>query len=222
MERLDGDACLNIAKILPSSKVNGPGIRVVAWVQGCTQHCPGCFNSTLWDHEPSNLVDADEFAMLIETMAISYGCEGITMTGGEPFEQAEALSCLIRKVKEDGDLSIVIFTGYELGELESSGNAAIKFILENIDLLIAGRYNQDNKSIRTWNSNADKTFHFLSDRYDSSILDQDSASIEINFSKDAGALVYTGFPDAFDIQAFSDILQESGLQLREAIPSKKK
>jgi len=82
------DFILNVGKIVKRSRVNGPGQRFTIWMQGCTLRCKGCINKELWSKEPNQLIKvSDLFKRILNTPDI----EGVTYTGGEPFEQAEAL-----------------------------------------------------------------------------------------------------------------------------------
>lgn len=99
---------LNMAAFLPVSRSNGPGRRAVVWVQGCTRSCSGCFNQEMRPFVDKELITARELAGRI--LAIE-DIEGVTFSGGEPFEQAEALAELAEQLADRG-LTIVIFTGY--------------------------------------------------------------------------------------------------------------
>lgn len=130
---------INLAAFLPVSRSNGPGRRAVVWVQGCKRNCAGCFNQDMRPMEEKQLVDPEELARRI--LAID-NIEGITFSGGEPFEQAGALADLAKQLKAGG-LNLVIFTGYTFDELLTGNNQEGRRLLELADLLVAGPYERD-------------------------------------------------------------------------------
>ena len=84
------------------------------WVQGCSLHCPGCWNPDTWSRRPNRMVAPLDLA---EAIVSTPQIEGLTLTGGEPFDQAAGLAPLAARVR-GGGFSVMIFTGYELGELD--------------------------------------------------------------------------------------------------------
>jgi anaerobic ribonucleoside-triphosphate reductase activating protein len=182
----DMGGVLNIARVLPRSAVNGPGERFVIWVQGCSLRCRGCWNPDTWSPRPRNLVRVAELA---ESVLAAAGIEGMTLTGGEPFEQAAPLAPLAASLRATG-LSIMVFTGYDLEELTSPAQRAL---LAQCDVIVAGRYRQEERSIgAAWRGSSNQTVHFLTDRYDRSCLD-DGVSCEVHIAAN-GSVTVTGFP----------------------------
>jgi anaerobic ribonucleoside-triphosphate reductase activating protein len=121
---------MRVHAIAHASRVNGPGLRSVVWVQGCQNmgpnrqgHCAGCWNPQLWDaaggteYGPVYLAD-QIFAHCAP------GTQGLTISGGEPMQHPELLA-LINAVKaRRPDWSIGIFTGYSHRELENGDYCA--------------------------------------------------------------------------------------------------
>lgn len=99
---------LRIAGIINESIVDGPGIRLVVFTQGCKHHCPGCHNPHTHPFEGGTLIDIDEILKQIKNNPL---LDGITLSGGDPFEQAEALGELAQRVKNLG-LNVMTYTGY--------------------------------------------------------------------------------------------------------------
>ena len=85
---MTSDIHLNVAKTLSHSRANGPGVRAVIWVQGCTIGCPGCYNAFTHPHEKRTLVTPDTIAEWVSSLE---AIEGVSFSGGEPFEQAKAV-----------------------------------------------------------------------------------------------------------------------------------
>lgn len=204
MEPEKRSVLLNVAGVIVGSYTNGPGKRVVIWVQGCTIGCPGCFNTPLQPHEPHHLIDPVVFARTISEKCVKTGCEGITITGGEPFQQAVALSTFTSIIRES-DLTIVCFSGYCKDALFTSTDVSIQTLIGSIDILIAGPYNHRNRYPRTWSDDPDKEYIFLSDAYSDDDLKRD---IECELLLSQTESRYTGFFDFGDRCLFEDLLSE--------------
>lgn len=121
----------------PVSRANGPGLRCVIWVQGCNLGCPGCFNPGTHDSGDGKESDTEELSGRI--LANLGSVEGLSISGGEPFQQPEALLDLLRRL-EGSKLSILIFSGYTRLEIEDQPFG--QEILSRCDVLVAGRYRQ--------------------------------------------------------------------------------
>jgi len=152
---------LNIAAELPESAVNGPGIRYTIWVQGCPFRCSGCFNPDFQPFVENKLVHISSLANRILSIKT---IEGATYTGGEPLMQCEALVALNNILIKKG-LSIVSYSGYTLGELQTKNNPMINEFLSQIDILIDGQYQEANKANLLWRGSSNQHVHFLTDRY---------------------------------------------------------
>ena len=136
---------LRIAGITDESVVDGPGIRLVVYAQGCLQDCPGCHNPETQDLEGGRLVALEELTEKIERNPY---LDGVTFSGGEPFLQAEAFARLAQKFKSRG-LSLVTYTGYTFEYLfkESRSDLSIYRLLKSTDLLIDGPYLQEKRDL---------------------------------------------------------------------------
>lgn len=99
---------LRIAGIEPESFVDGPGIRMTIFTQGCHHNCPGCQNPQTHDFAGGHFIEIDEILSMIEENPL---LDGVTFSGGDPMDQAAALVPLAREIKERG-YNLVIFTGY--------------------------------------------------------------------------------------------------------------
>ena len=117
------------------SRINGPGNRLVIWVQGCKFHCKGCFNPETHPYTKKHMMDIDELATLINS---DTDIEGITLSGGEPLDYPEQLTCLLRKVAER--LTVIIFSGYMIHEIRQSH--LLMSVVGMADLSIVGRYDE--------------------------------------------------------------------------------
>jgi anaerobic ribonucleoside-triphosphate reductase activating protein len=152
---------LSVHRFLPHSRANGPGARAVLWCQGCTLGCAGCYNPQT---HPSHGGEAVPVAELLARLAALAGeVEGLTVSGGEPLQQAPALLELLRGVRRQTPLSVLVFTGFRWEEVRRLPEAGE--LLACIDVLIAGRYEAERRLARGLVGSANKTVHLLTDRY---------------------------------------------------------
>jgi len=119
------------------SIVDGPGIRLAVFAQGCPFKCPGCHNPLSQPFEGGRELTVDELMQLVEGNAL---LAGITITGGEPFLQAAPFLELTRRCKEKG-LSVWAYSGYEWEELlAGTPSVEARELLLEVDVLVDGRF----------------------------------------------------------------------------------
>jgi anaerobic ribonucleoside-triphosphate reductase activating protein len=128
-----------IGGFLDNSLVNGDGIRAVIFVSGCKSNCVFCQNEFMQDFNYGEEVSIEDIVQKIKkNMPI---IKGVTFSGGEPFESAGALSKLSEIVKGLG-LNIWCYSGYTYNEIVSSGNSDKLKLLNSIDVLIDGKFDE--------------------------------------------------------------------------------
>lgn len=210
------DSLLNVHAVVHFSHANGPGARAVVWTQGCSLHCPGCINPLTHSHKPRILVDPQQLADSI----VAIPCiEGITVTGGEPFEQPVAVGPLCRAVGESG-LSVMVFTGWTYKSICQHRDEAIQNLLGQIDILVAGPFIKRlaDKDL-LWRGSSNQQIRLLTDRYSPDIL-QENKQLQVEGQLTSGAsLQVTGFPEKSDIAALTERLAaKTGILLEPAEP----
>lgn len=182
------EATIEVAMIVPRTEAEGPGVRFAVWVQGCPLRCPGCCNPEMLAFKAA---DRRRAADLVEE-ACDSGAEGISLLGGEPFAQAEGLAPLAEGVRARG-LSVMIYSGYTLAELQAQGPAAAR-LLAATDLLVDGRFEAQRLSQRRRFIGSDnQVLHFLSDRYradDPKLLGENTVELRIR----GGEITLNGWP----------------------------
>lgn len=124
---------LRIHDFVAASLANGPGRWAVVWVQGCSLGCPGCFNPQTHPAAGGQMVSL--VALLERICGLAPDLQGLTVSGGEPLQQAPAL---LRGLRACTQLSVLLFTGYTWAEVQAMGLAPA--LAECVDVLIAGRY----------------------------------------------------------------------------------
>ena len=136
--------------------VLGPGRRFVVWVQGCFRKCPGCMSPVTWDPEGGTLYDT---ATLAERFRKS-GCSELTISGGEPFLQPEALAEFIRFA---GNPGVIVYTGFLYEELLERPDAAA--LLKVCDMLVDGPFMEDLRDGKNLRGSSNQRAILLTDRY---------------------------------------------------------
>lgn len=191
------DIRLNVAAVSRASRVNGPGLRAVVWVQGCTIGCPGCFNPETHAHAARRLRDPSELA---REVVAEPGLDGVTLSGGEPFEQALASARFAEEVQATG-LTLMVFTGYPMDLLAGSEHADVRRLLRAIDLIVAGPYVRS-RSIAAvgWRASSNQVLHALTERGRLALARHVSEEPCVEASSDGRGVVWSGFPDAGDIR----------------------
>ncbi len=138
---------LRIAGIIGESIVDGPGIRLVVFAQGCNHYCKGCHNPKTFDINGGYEIEIDEVLKQVRKNPI---LKGVTFSGGEPFLQAMAFFKLAKLIHSEG-LDVISYTGYTFEELLKGldKNPYWSLLLENIDILIDGPFIEAEKSLIT-------------------------------------------------------------------------
>lgn len=177
------------------TRVLGPGQRAVIWVQGCKFACPNCIVPESWDESAGELVPVTEIANWILAQS---GIEGITISGGEPLLQAEALADLIDLVKSRVDLGVVCYTGFRWEHLLQQGTPKQKDLLQRVDLLIDGVYMEGQHGDLLWRGSTNQRLLPLSDRYGDLVeqklaAEERSAGLEF-FLEATGEIQFVGVP----------------------------
>lgn len=178
---------MKIHSIIKNSSVNGPGNRFVIWTQGCSLNCPDC-----WNPETHSFSSGQFFSQvdLLKMIQNETKVEGITISGGEPFEQPYELFELTKLIRKNTNLSQIIYSGYTINEIHK--NDEMKKVLSNVDVLIDGRFNSSQLSKNGSVGSINQKHHFLTNRY--SIYNfQEQNGLEYHFSND-GSTSLTGFP----------------------------
>jgi len=135
---------VRVAGIITDSVVDGPGVRFVVFAQGCPHHCPGCHNPQTWEPQGGKEMTVREILKMLKKR-LKY-IKGITLSGGEPFLQAEEMAQLAGEAKKLG-LDVVTYTGYRYEELLALNTPGCQELLENTDILIDGPFIQELKDI---------------------------------------------------------------------------
>ncbi len=124
---------------------NGPGIRSSIFVTGCSHKCPGCFNEEYQDFKAGKEWTDQENQLLISYLSDS-NVKGLTILGGEPFQNIKGLVDMIRAVKKEVDKEIWIYSGYLFEDLIVREDAWE--LLSLCDVLVDGLFIEEEKNLK--------------------------------------------------------------------------
>ena len=116
--------------------VNGDGLRVVLWTQGCPNHCKGCQNPETWDYEAGFLAKIDDVKKELKSFK---GQAGLTFCGGEPFVQAKACKEIADWARKELNWNIWSFSGFTYEIIKEYGKEPWE-LLKSLDALIDGPF----------------------------------------------------------------------------------
>lgn len=138
---------MKYATIKKHDIANGPGVRVSLFVSGCNHHCKGCFNAEAWDFNFGNDFTEDTIDEILNALDKDY-INGLSLLGGEPFEyiNQQGILPLLKKVKEKfPNKTIWAYSGFTYDELLKMKYVETKEILNLIDVLVDGKFDEDLK-----------------------------------------------------------------------------
>ena len=134
---------MKIYGLVQDSIVDGPGFRFVCFTQGCPHHCPGCHNPDSHDPLGGTEMTTDE---VVAQMLSNPLTDGLTLSGGEPFMQAEDCLTLVRAAHAKG-LNVWSYSGWTFEHLLNEGTDAQKALLRELDVLVDGPFLLDERSL---------------------------------------------------------------------------
>jgi len=177
-----------VARFLPYTVAEGPGERSAIWVKGCSIRCRGCFNPHMWSAKGGELWSSEELVARV----VAAGTEGLTLLGGEPFDQASALAVVAAGVRAAG-LSVMTFTGFTVDQLRGSvdeGREGVAALVASTDLLVAGPFLADQiDTTRPWVGSRNQEFVALTDRYADVLKNLDNAHDRVEVNVDASGRI---------------------------------
>ncbi|WP_179505777.1 MULTISPECIES: 4Fe-4S single cluster domain-containing protein [unclassified Sphingomonas] len=188
----------------------GPGRRVGLWFQGCSLRCPGCISVDTWAHGEG----AIETGKIIDQLAcFAREADGLTVSGGEPFEQPHALAEILNAWRRLSDKSVLVFSGLEMGVIGPwlDANAGL------IDAIITGPFRSEVPQSLALRGSDNQRLHVLTDLgaaflpYDRHATDGDR-TLDVMFDEDGGAWM-AGIPARGDLARLRRTLSAAGHQV---------
>jgi anaerobic ribonucleoside-triphosphate reductase activating protein len=185
----------------------GPGRRLGIWFQGCSIRCPGCISADTWAKKMPGL----EIAELIEQIQPWLSeCDGFTISGGEPFEQEEALTELLLAIRSRSAKSILVYSGQALEQLLEQ-----KSVKEGlIDCLVSDPFRIDSPQTLPLRGSDNQRMSFLTSLGkkifgSTSDLSTTQKRLDVMFDND-GVVWLAGIPMRGDMQNLEKLLASRG------------
>ena len=189
----------------------GPGERVVLWVRGCTIGCPGCMTPDLWAKGVARPIEplAQELAAHLQSH------DGLSISGGEPFQQPLEVANLLDRVRALVGTHVLCYSGFTIKHLRRNVEAAV--LLSKIDVLMDGPYLQGKGNSKAWRGSDNQRMHLLTaqamDATDE--LAGEKRELQIQSCAD-GSLRVIGIPRREDWAVFRHLLQQRGFRVEGA------
>ena len=197
----------------------GFGSRVGLWLQGCHIHCAECSAKDTWDPRGGTELSRTELADLIAQTIASADLDGLTITGGEPTEQASEVSLLVNEVRHlvasSRDVTahpfdVLVFSGRDAYTVQSKHSE----LWECADALICGPYKPERPSniplIASGNQTLSCNTNLAIERYKNKTREDVR---EIQFSLDDGDITLSGITGPGDLDLLESALKDRGIKL---------
>ena len=187
------------------TNVLGPGIRTAIWFQGCNRCCKGCMSPSSRPLDGGTLVDVEKVIASIKNTA---DIEGVTISGGEPFLQIDALYALLKALRSETNLGVIIYTGCTMAELSSMNDPAVNEIISGLaDIIIDGEYIDELNDGGSLRGSNNQTVNFLTKRYlpYKTMFEGNSRNAEVFISGDEAFFV--GIPDQDMLNIWKRIME---------------
>ena len=199
----------------------GHGRRVVVWTQGCTLACVGCMSRDSWpgDGADSSVESVDVLAGMVVHLRSVGQLDGLTISGGEPFQQADAVAAFVEQVRAATPrdaFDILVYSGYTLEHLRAHGDVARHRILESIDVLVDGRFRDDESTELAYRGSANQQLHCFTDlarvRYaDAETRERPRPSVHVVST--GSELTWVGIPARGELEQHRSALRARGVEL---------
>jgi anaerobic ribonucleoside-triphosphate reductase activating protein len=197
--------------------VLGPGERIGIWLQGCSIRCPACVSQDTWASNAGREMDVATLLAWCRRVAPE-GVDGITLSGGEPFDQARALTALLKALhgwrqRSGRDFDILCYSGYPLDRLRRKHAG----ILALLDAAIPEPYVDGLPLAHVWRGSANQPLVPLSPRgaarYAAYLAAPAEEGRRMQVAADGGRLWFIGIPQRGDMAALEDLCRQRGLTM---------
>lgn len=191
----------------------GPGKRVGIWFQGCSLRCKGCLSPDTWQVKTSQLTVRQLLAQLREWLPFA---DGVTISGGEPFEQPEALLALVSEIKQQFQGDILVYSGYEWSAIKDQ----VEQMSPYIDALISEPFKVELPQTLMLRGSDNQQLHCLTplgmtlfEQYQRTVTSEDK-KLDLAFDE-KGRLFLAGIPERDDMQRLSLLLEQQDNTLKQ-------
>lgn len=205
---------VSVSRIFFPVSTLGPGQRVGVWFQGCSIRCPGCISADTWAHQPASMM-TDELAARISPLLRN--ADGLTVSGGEPFEQFPALFALLETLRPqlNRNADVLVYSGLPFDHLRPW----LPQLSGLIDVLISGPFEVNSQQTRPLVGSDNQEIHLLTelgqDKYSGFLRprNQDDDRIDLMMDQDGTAWM-AGIPKRGDLERLRSLLLQDGVSIR--------
>ncbi|MBK8464899.1 MAG: radical SAM protein [Chloracidobacterium sp.] len=186
----------------------GPGKRIGIWVQGCNLGCSGCVNKTTWNKHAGQSIPVLDVFNWAASLEADY--DGITISGGEPFQQYESLITFLHLVKSRTKYDTYCYSGYYLDEIELL--FPDKLFCRYLDFLVDGRYIRTRHEDKNQKGSSNQTLYkFIDGRpvKQKALLSSNKWSVHVNKSN---RIYMAGIPKKLDLAEICIKLRDVGIE----------
>lgn len=193
----------------------GPGRRVGVWFQGCSIGCRGCLSLDTWDRDARPPSSVDALAAAIRALCPD-GPDGVTISGGEPFEQPAALRALVAEIRRwattlSRDIDILVYSGYPLADLRSRHPD----LLDELDAIIPEPYVAADAPDGPWRGSGNQPLVLLSELGRRRFEGHRPEQPQMQAVAADGSLWMIGVPRPGDLPRLTAGLRDRGIDLTE-------
>jgi anaerobic ribonucleoside-triphosphate reductase activating protein len=202
---------LSLSKLHFPITALGPGRRIGIWLQGCSIRCAGCMSRDSWAFSR----DSEPVEEVLERMAPWFAeADGVTISGGEPFDQSDGLAAVLAGLRERFKGDVLVYSGYEFEALQARHGA----VLGLIDALISEPFEEAQPTDAPLRGSANQRLHLLTalsaERFDGldAMTQVGAAPLDLVSDPD-GSVWIAGVPRRGDLKRLTHILSDQGITL---------
>jgi len=189
----------------------GPGRRVGLWVQGCTLACAGCISQDTWTTKDGALIEVARLAATIAGLVDEHDLDGVTISGGEPFQQAMPLRHLLEELRERvaADVDLLVYSGYRWSQLREFFSDVVALA----DAVISEPFIADRPPVHAWVGSGNQQIHAVSLLGAVRYANVPLRVREMQCSVEGGRVWLTGIPRQGDMELFERAMRDAGVEL---------
>lgn len=184
---------IRIHGIANNTTALGPGNRAVVWFQGCKRSCKGCMSPS---SRPLDGGTEWDVGRLVNYISEIQNIEGITISGGEPFLQVEALHEFLTGIHSKTNFGVIVYTGNTMDQLREMHSPLVNEILSSmVDIIIDGEYIDELNDGASLKGSSNQTVNFITDRYIQYKELYDSGKRDVQIMIEGNEALLIGVPD---------------------------
>lgn len=189
----------------------GPGRRIGIWLQGCSIRCPGCVSADTWGFGEGRTTVPEVLSFLEPWREAA---DGVTVSGGEPFDQPDALLALLEALPLRGDQDVLVYSGYPIEAIAEplARGAGL------IDAVISDPFRQELPQTWAFRGSDNQRLNILTEKGRRRLgamdrpLEAADRQFDLMFDPD-GTVWLAGIPRKGDLQRLKGLMEAQGHRL---------